>query len=143
MTTIDPLLEPLRRRRQGVIVLSGTRSDELLRYSNMVRQDLRSHGVAVMTASRGVLAARLAAHFRRPEIAAIGADKAARLICQGVSRRRKAVALPGVGTALLRTLRLSPALLRDRMRERLATQAEPIADPVAEEPLPEQAASGN
>jgi hypothetical protein len=143
MATIDPLIEPLRRRQQGAIVLIGARTEELLRYSNMVRQDLRPHGVMVMIASSGVLAGRLAARFHRPEIAAIGADKAARLICGGVSRRRKTVTLPGAGVALLRTLRLSPALLRNKLRERLAAPAEPIADPVAEEPLPEQAASGN
>jgi hypothetical protein len=109
----------------------------------MLRQDLKSHGVAVMIAAPDVLAARLATRFRRPEITAIGADKAARLICRGVSGRRRAVALPGAGTALLRTLRLSPALLRNKLRVRLATPAEPAADPVAEEPLPEQAGSGN
>jgi capsular polysaccharide export protein len=139
MATIDPLIEPLRRRRQGAIVLIGTRTEELLRYSDVLRQELRRHGVAVVVASPGALAMRLAARFHRPDIAAIGADKAARLICRSVARRRKAVALPSAGTALLRTLRLSLPLLRDR----LARPAETIADPVAEEPLPEQAASGN
>jgi len=139
MAIIEPLLEPLRRRRRGAIVLIGARTEELWRYSDMVRQDLQSYGVAVMVASPGLLAARLAARFRRSEITAIGADKVARLICRGVSRRRKAVALPRAGTALIRTLRLSSALLR----ERLATPAEPVTDPVAKEPLPEQAASGN
>ena len=139
MAIVEPLLEPLRRRRRGAIVLIGARSEELRRFSDMVRQDLRSYGVAVMVASPGLVAARLAARFRRSEIAGIGADKMARLICRGVSRRRKAVALPRAGTALIRTLRLSSALLR----ERLATPAEPVTDPVAKEPLPEQAASGN
>jgi capsular polysaccharide export protein len=142
MATIDPLIEPLRRRRQGAIVLIGARSDELLRYSDMLRQELRPHGVVVMIASPGVLAMRLAARFGRPELAAIGADKAARLIRRGVSRRRKAAALPGAGTALLKAARLSPSLLRDRLRERLATPAEPVV-PLTEEPLPERAASGN
>jgi hypothetical protein len=96
-----------------------------------------------MIASPGVLATQLAARFRRPELAAISADSAARLIRWGVSRRRKAVALPGAGTALLRALRLSPSLLRDRLRERLAARVEPVAPPITEEPLPERAASGN
>jgi capsular polysaccharide export protein len=143
MATIDPLIEPLRRRRQGVIVLIGTRTDELLRYSDMLRQELKPHGVMVMIASPSVLAMRLAARFGRPELAAIGADKAARLIRRDVSRRRKAAALPGAVTALLRALRLSPSLLRDRLRERLAAPAEPVLPPITEEPLPERAASGN
>jgi hypothetical protein len=75
MATIDPLIEPLRRRQQGAIVLIGARTEELLRYSNMVRLDLRPHGVMVMIASSGVLAGRLAARFHQPEAAAIGADK--------------------------------------------------------------------
>jgi hypothetical protein len=86
-----------------------------------------------------MLAAALAARFRRPEIAAIGADRAARLICRGAARRRKAIALPGTATALLRTLRVLPSLLRDR----LAAPAEPVAVAVAEEPFQGRAASGN
>jgi hypothetical protein len=109
----------------------------------MLRQELKPHGVMVMIASPSVLAMRLAARFGRPELAAIGADKAARLIRRDVSRRRKAAALPGAVTALLRALRLSPSLLRDRLRERLAAPAEPVLPPITEEPLPERAASGN
>jgi capsular polysaccharide export protein len=142
MAMVDALLEPLRRRH-GAIVLIGARSPELLRYGRSLRQNLQPYGVAVSIAAPGVLAAQLAARSRHPEIAAIGADKAARRICWGVSRRRKAIALPGASAALLRTLRLSPSLLRDRLREALVIPAEPVADPIAEEPLPERSASGN
>jgi hypothetical protein len=44
---------------------------------------------------------------------------------------------------LLRAVRLSPSLLRHRLRERLATPAEPVTPPLTEEPLPERAGSGN
>jgi capsular polysaccharide export protein len=141
MAMVDAFLEPLRRRH-GAIVLIGARTAELLRYGGSLRRNLRPEGVAVSMAIPGSLATRLAVRLRRPGIAAIGADKAARLICRGVSRGRATIALPGAA-ALLRTLRLSPSLLRDRLREALVMRAEPVADPIAKEPLPERSASGN
>jgi len=124
MAIIEPLLESLQRRR-GSIVLIGPRTEEVLRYARSLRRDPRAHGIGVSVALPGIIAAWLAARLRCPEIAAIGADSAARLICRGVSRRRKTIALPSPMTALLRTLRLSPALLR----ERLAAPAEPVTQP--------------
>jgi hypothetical protein len=53
------------------------------------------------------------------------------------------VALPGALTAVVRALRVAPPLLRDRLRKVLAAPAEPVADPIAEEPLAERSASGN
>jgi hypothetical protein len=141
MAMVDAFLEPLRRRH-GAIVLIGARTAELLRYGGSLRRNLRPAGVAVSMAIPGSLATRLAVRLRRPGIAAIGADKAARLIRRGVSRGRATIALPGAA-ALLRTLRLSPSLLRDRLREALVMRAEPVADPIAKEPLPERSASGN
>jgi len=69
-------------------------------------------------------------------------DKAARLICR-VSRGAPRIALPGALTAVVRALRVAPPLLRDRLRKVLAAPAEPVADPIAEEPLAERSASGN
>ena len=132
-------LKPATRQRRGGIVLIGRRSDELLRYGRVLRRELRPQGVAVSIAAPGVVAAWLAARLHHPEITHIGADKAARLICRGVSRRRTAVALPGAATALLRTLRLAPALLG----EWLGDADEPVADPIAEEPLPGRSGTGN
>ena len=142
MAIVEASLEPLRLRH-GAIVLVGARTEELLRYGGSLRQNLRPEGIAVSMAMPGSLSTRLAAYLRRPEIAAIGADKAARLICRGVSRRRRMVALPGALTAVVRALRVAPSLLSDRLREALAAPAEPVADPIAEEPLAERSASGN
>jgi hypothetical protein len=142
MAIVEASLEPLRLRH-GAIVLVGARTEELLRYGGSLRQNLRPEGIAVSMAMPGSLSTRLAAYLRRPEIAAIGADKAARLICRGVSRRRRMVALPGALTAVVRALRVAPPLLRDRLRKVLAAPAEPVADPIAEEPLAERSASGN
>jgi len=142
MAIVEASLEPLRLRH-GAIVLVGARTEELLRYGGSLRQNLRPEGIAVSMAMPGSLSTRLAAYLRRPEIAAIGADKAARLICRGVSRRRRRIALPGALTAVVRALRVAPPLLRDRLRKVLAAPAEPVADPIAEEPLAERSASGN
>jgi capsular polysaccharide export protein len=142
MAMVDAFLVPLRRRH-GAIVLVGARTAELLRYGGSLRQNLGPEGIAVSMAIPGSLATRLAARLRRPAIAASGPDKVARLICRGVSRDRKVIAVPGAAAALLRTLRLAPSLLRDRLREALAMPAEPVADPIAKEPLPERSASGN
>jgi capsular polysaccharide export protein len=142
MAIVEASLEPLRLRH-GAIVLVGARTAELLRYGGSLRQNLRPEGIAVSMAMPGSLSTRLAAYLRRPEIAAIGADKAARLICRGVSRRRRMIALPGALTAVVRALRVAPSLLRDRLREALAAPAEPVADPIAEQPLAERSASGN
>jgi capsular polysaccharide export protein len=142
MEMVETFLEPLRRRH-GAIVLVGARTEELLRYGGSLRQNLRPDEIAVSMAVPGSLATILAARLRRPEIAAIGADKAARLIGRGVWRGRGTIALPGAAAALLRTLRLAPSLLRDWLREALAAPAEPVADPIAEEPLPGRSASGD
>jgi NAD(P)-dependent dehydrogenase (short-subunit alcohol dehydrogenase family) len=138
MAVVDALAEALRRRGRGNIVLVGARSEELWRYGRSVRQSLRSDGVAVAIASPGLIATRLAVRLRRPEIAEIVADRAARLISRAVLRRRETVALPGMPTAMLRLLRLSPALLRDWARRSLAAPAEPAVDPIEEGPLPEE-----
>ena len=142
MAIVEASLEPLRLRH-GAIVLVGARTEELLRYGGSLQQNLRPEGIAVSMAMPGSLSTRLAAYLRRPEIAAIGADKAARLICRGVSRRRRMIALPGALTAVVRALRVAPSLLRDRLHKVLAAPAEPVADPIAEEPLAERSASGN
>jgi capsular polysaccharide export protein len=143
MVVVDALGEALRRRRRGNIVLVGARSEELLRYGRSVQQSLRPDGVSVAIASPGLVASRLAARLRRPEIAAMAADRAARLISRAVLRRRETVALPGMPTAMLRLLRLSPALLRDWARRSLAAPAEPAVDPIEEGPLPEESGSAD
>ena len=143
MAIVDALAEALRRRRRGNIVLVGARSAELLRYGRSVRLSLRPAGVSVAIAAPGFVAVRLAARLRRPEIAAMAADRAARLICRAVLRRRTTIALPGAPTATLRLLRLSPVLLRDWMRRSLAAPAEPAVDPIEEGPLPEESGSAD
>jgi hypothetical protein len=132
-------LRPGVCRQRGAIALIGGRSDELLRYRGVLRRELKPHGVAVSIAAPGLLGARLAARLGHPEVAAMGADRAARLICRGMARRRRAIALPGAAMALLRTLRLAPALLGEWLGE----PDEAIADSVAEEPLPGRAGTGN
>jgi hypothetical protein len=124
-------------------VLVGARSEELLRYGRSVRQSLRPAGVSVAIASPGRVATRLAARLRRPEIATVAGDRAARLICRAVLRRRATVPLPGMPTAVLRLLRLSPVLLRDWARRLLAARAPPVVDPIEEGPLPEESGSAD
>ena len=143
MAVVDVLAEVLRRRGRGSIVLVGPRSEELLRYGRSVRQQLRPAGVSVAIASPGVVATRLAARLRRPEIAAMGGDRAARLICRGMPRRRETISLPGAPTAAMRLLRLSPFLLRDWVRKSLADPVQPAVDPIEEGPLPEESGSAD
>jgi capsular polysaccharide export protein len=143
MAIVDALAEALQRRRRGTIVLVGARSEELLRYGRSVRQSLRPAGVSVAIASPGRVATRLAARLRRPEIATVAGDRAARLICRAVLRRRATVPLPGMPTAVLRLLRLSPVLLRDWARRLLAARAPPVVDPIEEGPLPEESGSAD
>src|SRR5205085_1100374 len=102
IAVVEALAEALRRRRRGTIVLVGPRSEELLRYGRAVRLSLRAAGVSVAIAAPGFIATGLAARLRRPEIAAMAADRAARLICRAVLRRRTTIALPGAPTATLR-----------------------------------------
>jgi capsular polysaccharide export protein len=138
MATVEALQQRVRRQR-GVVTLIGRRTAELLRYSRAAGHQLRPQGVVVSVAAPGILAAWLAARLRHPDIAAIGPDNAARLVCRGMSRRRKTIALPGTATALLRTLRLAPALLTEWLGE----ADEPVVDTVAEEPLPGRSGTGN
>jgi hypothetical protein len=97
----------------------------------------------VAIAAPGVVATRLAARLRRPEIAAVAGDRAARLICRAVLRRRETVPLPGMPTAVFRLLRLSPVLLRDWARKSLAAPPPPVVDPLEEGPLPEESGSAD
>ncbi|MBV9152289.1 MAG: hypothetical protein JO204_10995 [Alphaproteobacteria bacterium] len=138
IAAVHALRSALRERR-SVLALIGRRSDELLRYTRVLRRELRPHGIAVSIAAPGLAAAWLTARLHHPEIAAIGTDKAARLICRGLSRRRTAIALPGTATALLRALRLAPALFGEWLGE----ADEPVADQIAEEPLPGRSGTGN
>src|SRR5205085_1556381 len=78
MAAIDGLQQALRP--SGVIVLAGKRNDELLRYARAARHRLRLEGVRVSIAAPGLAATQLAARLRAPALAAVGADKAARLI---------------------------------------------------------------
>lgn len=138
IAAVDALEQAVRRPR-GIVALIGPRSDELLRYGRVLRHGMQHDGVAVSIAVPGLVAASLAVRLCRPEMAAIGADKAARLICRGVLRRREAIALPGATTALLRVARLAPALLSKWVRE----VNEPVVDTVAEEPLSGRSGTGN
>src|SRR5439155_10392170 len=141
MAIVDALAEALRRRGRGSIVLVGARSAELLRYGRSVRLSLRPAGVSVTIAAPGLVATRLAARLRRPQIAALSADRAARLIARAVLRRRATIALPGMPTAVFRLVRLSPVLLRDWLRRSFAAPVEPVVDPIEEGPLPEESGS--
>jgi capsular polysaccharide export protein len=129
IAVVDPLVE-LLRRQGGAIVLVGPRTEELLRYSRSLRQQLRPHGVSVLVAMPGFFAARLATRLRYPEIAAIGAERAARLICQGIARRHKAILFPGAATLGVRTVRLVPKMVRNWA----AVVSIPSGEPVVDEP---------
>ena len=137
MAAIDGLQEALQAR--ATVVLAGKRDDELRRYARAVRYKLRPRGIAVSIAAPGFVAAGLAVRWRAPAIAAIGADKAARLICRAVQRRRRAIALPGAPTALLRTARLTAT----RFNDWLTAPDAPRAAPVAEDPVPGRSGTGN
>ena len=136
MAAIDGLQEALQRR--GAVVLVGRRNEELLRYASAVRYRLRPRGIAVSIAAPGFLATQLAARLRAPAIAALGTDKAARLICREVPRRRKAIALPGAPTALLRTGRLAASRLNEWL-----TAPDAAAAAAAEETVPGRSGTGN
>jgi capsular polysaccharide export protein len=136
MAAIDGLQEALQRR--SAVVLVGRRNEELLRYARAVRHRLRPQGIAVSVAAPGFLATQLAARLRAPAIAALGTDKAARLICRGALRRRKAIALPGAPTALLRTARLAASRLNEWL-----TAPDAAAAPAAEETVPGRSGTGN
>jgi len=110
----------------------------LLRYARAARHRLRPRGIAVSIAAPGFLATQLAARLRAPAIAALGTDKAARLICRGALRRRKAIALPGAPTALLRTARLAASRLNEWL-----TAPDAAAAPAAEETVPGRSGTGN
>jgi len=143
MMVVDALAETLRRRRRGGIVLVGARTEEVLRYGRSVRQNLRPVGVSVAIASPSLIATRLAARLRRPEIAAIHPDRAARLIGDGMLRRRAMIALPGPLTAMRRAVRFSPTLARRWARSALVSHAEPAVDPIEKGPLPEESGSAD
>ena len=51
--------------------------------------------------------------------------------------------LPGMPTAAMRLLRLSPVLLRDWARRSFAAPAPPVVDPIEEGPLPEESGSAD
>jgi len=137
MAAIDGLQQALRP--SGVIVLAGKRNDELLRYARAARHRLRPEGVRVSIAAPGLAATQLAARLRAPALAAVGADKAARLIRRGALHRRQAIALPGMPTALFRTARL----FASRFNEWLAAPDRSVPAPVAEEPVPGRSGTGN
>ena len=137
MAAVDGLQE--RLQPGTTVVLVGKRNDELLRYAGAARYRLRPQGVAVAIAAPGLVATQLAARWRDPWIAAIGPDKAARLICRGIERRRRAIAIPGAGTALLRTARLAVSRFNDWLTAPDAT----TAPPVAEEPVAGRSGTGN
>jgi capsular polysaccharide export protein len=137
MAAVDGLQEALQAR--ATVVLAGKRDDELRRYARAVRYKLRPRGIAVSIAAPGFVAAALAARWRAPAIAAIGADKAARLICRAVQQRRRTIALPGAPTALLRTARLAAT----RFNDWLTAPDAPRAAPVAEDPVPGRSGTGN
>jgi capsular polysaccharide export protein len=137
MAAIDGLQQALRP--SGVIVLAGKRNDELLRYARAARHRLRPEGVRVSIAAPGFAATQLAARLRAPALAAVGADKAARLIRRGALHRRQAIALPGMPTALFRTARL----FASRFNEWLAAPDRSVPAPVAEEPVPGRSGTGN
>jgi short-subunit dehydrogenase len=137
MAAIDGLQEALRPR--GTIVLAGKRNDELLRYARALRHRMRPQGITVSIAAPGLVATHLAARLRAPALAAIGADRAARLIHRGALRHRQAIALPGMPTALFRTARL----MASRFNEWLTAPDRPVAAPVAEEPVPGRSGTGN
>jgi short-subunit dehydrogenase len=104
-----------------------------------LRHRMRPQGVTVSIAAPGLVATHLAARLRAPALAAISADKAARLIHRGALRHRQAIALPGMPTALVRTARL----MASRFNEWLTAPDRPIPVPVAEEPVPGRSGTGN
>jgi capsular polysaccharide export protein len=137
MAAVDGLQE--RLQPGTAIVLVGRRNEELLRYAGAARRRLRAQGVAVAIAAPGLVATGLAARWRDPWIAMVGPDKAARLICRGIQRRRRAIAIPGAPTALLRTARLAVSRFNDWL-----TAPDPAAAaPIAEEPVAGRSGTGN
>ena len=137
MAAMDGLQEALQPG--ATVVLAGERDNELLRYARALRYRLRPRGIAVSIAVPGPIAATLAARLRAAQLAAVGADKAARLMCRGVERRRRSIALPGAPTALYRTARV----MATRFNDWLTAPDAPTTAPVAEEPVPGRSGTGN
>ena len=150
MNTVAALATPMSERARGQIILVSTLIDRaserdlpalaagrraLLAYGESLRFRVHPRGVSVTTVVHCDLALRSAARYGQPSLAAMGPDRAATRILQGVRRGRTVVAIPCPTAVAMRMLCLAPSTLRDWARNSLVPSVDPIVEPRKDAPL--------
>lgn len=133
VATVTPLLDRMRQRRQGAIVLvsslaalepladqpiySGTKA-AVAAWGQALRAWLRPSGVTVTVAYPGFVPTGMKEAYRGPRPYEVSAAWAARRIAAGVARGRPAVMFPWQLVWLIRLGHLVPGPIRDAVIDR-------------------------
>lgn len=127
INTVTPLIEPMRARGRGAIVLVSSLAglspvpDQpaysaskagLIAWGESLIPWLAQSGVTVSVVCPGFVATRMKDGYRGARPFEMSAEEAARRIAQGVARKRARIAFPWPMAALVRLGMLVPAPLR-------------------------------
>ena len=140
VNTVEPLIEPMRRRRRGQIALvssiaglrpypdmpsySATKA-AVRAYGTALRGWLSLSGVAVSVIVPGFVTSPMSARHRGPKPMEISAERAARIIVRGLARRRATIAFPFLIVLGLQASKLLPTRLSDMIMRSYRATVEP------------------
>ncbi len=133
INTLDPLIEPMTRRRSGHLAIVSSLAAfrglpsspaysaakaAILAYGEGLRPTLAQHGVTLSIVAPGFVETPLNQAIVSPRPLQVSAEVAARRIKRGLDRRRPLIAFPLSLYLGLRLLGLLPASLGDRILDR-------------------------
>jgi len=140
MATVDALVEPMRARGRGHIVLVSSISAMaptadlpaysaskagLLAYGHSLRRWLRRTGVRVSVVCPGFVESAMSARHKGPRPMLMTADRAAAVIRRGIDAGRRVIAFPWLLALGVRALSLLPYGIADRILDGHAATIEP------------------
>jgi len=140
VNTVHALLQPMRRRRRGHIVLMSSLSAlralpdapaysaskaGLLAYGEALRGSLRGRGVGVTVVCPGFVTSPMSRRYLGAKPGEVSAERAAAIIRRGVERRRPLLVFPWHLGLAMRASRLLPAGLSDLVMRRFGFRIAP------------------
>lgn len=140
VNSVDAILQPMRRRRHGHIVLmsslSGLRAlpdapaysaskSGLLGYGAALRGSLRPEGIRVTVVCPGFVTSPMSQRYLGARPGELSAERAARIIRRGVERGKARVVFPWHLGVAMRASHLLPTILSDAIMRRFGFRIAP------------------